>query len=914
MFQNTQHPHHLATEGKNGKTSLLKTLAATTLLALTCGTAAQAADQKFSIPAQPLSTALISFSEQSNYVVVTSGDLVNNLQAPDVNGILSPEEALDRLLAGSGLRYRISGNGTVTIISNASDQDSQLHLNSSSAGNAAHARLQQNQADQSQQQPGREEQIAMAETEEEAMVLEEIIVTGSHIRGARSASPVFTFDREDFDKTGLATPQDIIRRMPQNFNGGIAEFNPTLAPAGPNESNLGLGTGVNLRGQGSDSSLILLNGHRISASGNGQFVDVSLIPLSAIERVEVLTDGASAIYGSDAVGGVVNFQLRKDYEGAETRLRYGTVTDGDSEEYKVGQTFGTNWRGGNALISYEYYKRTPLDSEDRSFTKDVIDPTDLIPRQERHSVFFTGRQELKERVELFATAFYSERDSERSFGSNVGSNIQFSSSTTKQYGGIFGTTVDIGQSWQAEVAATYSRTELDSAFERFFFPVDTDDEPFDSGENQSINALWSIDAKADGTLFTLSGGDVKGAIGTQFRKETLEDPLSMAEGRVPLDQERTVTAFFGELFFPFVSQDNRRPGLERLEFSAAVRHEEYSDFGSSTNPKFGLVWSPVGGLNLRGTFGTSFRAPLLTELAEINLASILLNAPNPASPTGTTLTLIGFGNNADLTAETATTWTAGLDYQPQGIPGLTLGLTYFNIKFEDRIDSEFAFFDVFLDPRFSSLITLDPDPVLITKLTTPPSNFFDFSGGADPFTAEAFFDGRLRNFATVETSGLDFNIAYGFDSNFGSWNLGVSGTYLFEQEEQLLPTDDPVDLVDTPYNPVDLKLRGTVGWNHNGFSTNVFINYVDSYSDNRTDPETPVDSWTTIDLTLTYNTRDSFSNSLFNNLQFQFSVQNLFDEDPPFVAAAFGGQETNFDPNNANALGRFISFQITKNW
>src|SRR5690606_31931103 len=130
-------------------------------------------------------------------------------------------------------------------------------------------------------------------------------------------------DRQDIERSGYATTQDLVRSLPQN----LSTVSDTTFGAANGGIDTGYGgSGVNLRGLGSESTLVLVNGRRLAAAGRGDFVDVSLIPLSAVERVEILTDGASAIYGSDAVGGVVNLILRKNFEGAETRLRYGAVS------------------------------------------------------------------------------------------------------------------------------------------------------------------------------------------------------------------------------------------------------------------------------------------------------------------------------------------------------------------------------------------------------------------------------------------------------------------------------------------------------------------------------------------------------------------------------------------------------------
>src|SRR6185312_10051286 len=113
------------------------------------------------------------------------------------------------------------------------------------------------------------------------------------------------------------------------------------------------GTGVNLRGLGNAATLVLVNGHRV-APGNtaGNFVDISMIPLYAVERIEVVTVGASAVYGADAVGGVVNIILGRNLDGAETRARYGSVTSGSTTERQVGQTLGHGWDTGTVQLIY----------------------------------------------------------------------------------------------------------------------------------------------------------------------------------------------------------------------------------------------------------------------------------------------------------------------------------------------------------------------------------------------------------------------------------------------------------------------------------------------------------------------------------------------------------------------------------
>lgn len=743
---------------------------------------------------------------------------------------------------------------------------------------------------------------------DDELSFEEIVVTGSHIRGAKSAAPVYSYDREDIDKTGLATLPDFIRTLPQVFGGGASDGNAGISSANNAGLNIGGGTGVNLRGLGTNSTLVLLDGKRMSTAGFGEFVDISLIPLTAIARVEVLTDGASATYGSDAVGGVVNFILKEDYEGAETRIRYGTVTEGQSDDLQVGQVFGGGWDGGNGLISYEYNRRTALDAKDRRFTEDTIDPTDLLPEQTRHSVFLKAAQDLSERIELSGTAFYSHRNRERFNGSSFSSETFFLSGPTEQYGGTVGLDAMIANNWRGEVTGTYSRNEIFNKTQVFSLPFSEGDTPVQETGTRNMSRVAALEAKTDGTLFQLPGGAAKLAIGGQYRTEKLSTKSLTG---LPAPSDREIYSFFGEIFLPLVQPENRRLGLEKLEITVAARHENYSDFGATTDPKFGLRWSPVSWLDLRGTWGTSFRAPLLTELSERNLTAFLFRIPDPADPTQFIPGMIALGNNAGLQPETATTWTAGLDYSPDALPGLDFSVTYFDITYDNRITDPGGGLDGFTDPKFAPLVTRNPNPALVALLAATP-NFRNFSP-FDPEDTEILFDRRLRNLSAVDTNGLDVTLSYAFDTDIGSWSADISGTWLIEKTEQIFETTVAIDVLDTVNNPADLRLSSGLSWNRDGFAANLRINHTGGYRDIRVDPVVPVAAWTTVDLNLSYNTEDRHQSPWLRNTVFTFSAINLFNQDPPFVTD-INGTNRNFDPDNATARGRFISFQITRKW
>jgi iron complex outermembrane receptor protein len=180
--------------------------------------------------------------------------------------------------------------------------------------------------------------------------------------------------------------------------------------------------------------------------------------------------------------------------------------------------------------------------------------------------------------------------------------------------------------------------------------------------------------------------------------------------------------------------------------------------------------------------------------------------------------------------------------------------------------------------------------------------------GADTTTIGAVVDFRYQNLSTVKTSGLDFGVSYKVNALGAQIETGVDGTYIFAFKNTFTPTAPTVSLLDTPYNPIDLRLRGRAIVTEHQLSLGVFLNYVNSYSDNIVSPTTHVPSWTTADASLSY--EFASSGPLRNGLSIALSIINLTGRDPPFVPGNQFG--LSFDGANANALGRFYSFRIGK--
>lgn len=875
------------------------------------------------IPAQELGSALQSLAQDRELYLIFAAQDVTQFRTQGAVGELTVDEALQRLLNGTGLTYRYIDEKTVSIMPPAvhtterdASEKKRAGMQSTSArvSNASMEKLRIAQAEHETSSTSVETRQATADSSPR-VELEEVVVTGSHIRGVQDlSSPVIRFNRPEIERSGYATTQQFIQSLPQNVN-NISDTTFDVRNGGQNASPY-MGSGLNLRGLGGDSTLVLVNGRRLAAAGEGDFVDISLIPLSAIDRIEVLTDGASAIYGSDAVGGVVNMILRKDFEGAETRVRYGSVTQGAHSELQAGQMFGHAWETGQAMLSYEYLRRTALDSSDRDFVRLAdasfeMNDFELIPGQRRQAAIAMLTQRLSSAIELEGEVFYSKRDSAYSYRSfrmifDVASEAQ-------QYGGSIGMNVDLSNDWQLRLSALFDQNESDAQ-------ELLDGAPYLAYGNES--RLWSVDVAADGTVADAPGGDVRLAIGAQFRREEFVEDFFL----YPVELDRQISAAYAELRFPLVGEQNRRTGIERLELALAGRYEEYSDFGSTVNPKLGLAWAPLAGINLRGTWGTSFKAPMLTQMNPGNSA-VYVYEDAFADGTGTTTGIYLSGNSVNLGPQESTNWTVGLDVAPELLFGIELAATYFDIEYEDRVRDPFATGDdvygVLNDPVYAALVTrnasLDQIEALLrhprTYCYTPASTPCPEMPSASEITA--IVDARSRNVAVERVSGIDLSLSYGLPTSIGDWRAHLSGMHLFKKRERLVPNAPQTNQLNDVWRPVDLRLRGGLGFARGPLNVTASVNYVDGYRDNRVpawegyypNQRSTVGSWTTMDLTVQYDLGKLMQG--IGQTTLTLAAMNVFDRDPPFIASPFG---LNFDGANANPLGRFVSAQALVRW
>lgn len=941
------------------------------------------AEREYDIPAQPLSSALVRFAEQSNLQILFSEEAVSGLTSRPLSGRRTPEAALAQMLPPGAPRIEIAGDRIV------------------------------------QAEPPARPQYAATETDEE------IIVTGTRIRGAPPAgSNVLGLDREDIEERGRTTLQDVLQTMPQVYTGSQSELTQLNSNA-PNR-NLALGSSVDLRGLGSDATLTLLNGRRLAPAGLGNFVDISAVPIAAIERVEILADGASATYGADAVGGVVNIILRRDLEGAETVVRYGGAEGFD--ELGFSQTWGEAWSTGSIIAGYDYRQRDSLASSERSFAADsdlrryggtnfsrtnanpgnIIrvgattvsygipsgqDGTNLtvadllpgqlnfqntqednflLPEQESHSGFLSLRQDLTPDVEFFLDVLTSERHgyAERPqtnttisvpetnfyrqsnglftgqgalamgyyFGDDLGP-LQIDTSS-RTWTAATGLDVALFADWRLEAMVAYgahadendTRNALDLPALNLALASSsqaTAFNPFSDGGNTTASVLADLTnsqfvdtdselvtyaLKADGRLFELPGGMVRAAIGAEHRRETFSaDQIRISAAglvttpRVQDPGRRETDAYFGELLVPVVGDEMNIPLVDALTLSLSVRYEESSDFGSATTPKVGLHWDVFDDLAFRGTWGTSFKAPQFTQMLTGTAGLIQAVPPSidPNATNGTTGLLQVLGSNRQLQPEEAETWTIGFDYAPGWADGLRVSATYFDIDFANRIAIPGNLLDAFRNPQnYVGYLIFNPTAQQIADYLGQADQVV---GAVPPDGIEAIWDERLTNLGSLQVRGIDFTASYAFDTSFGEASLFASASKLLEFSRSTNPALPTVELLDTVFNPVDLRARAGISLNNSGWGGALIANYVDGYRDNLSTPNRAVDSWLTYDARLSYRWRRADDSST----EFALDIRNLTDEDPPFVNNSSG---LAFDTLNASPLGRVVMFQVSQRW
>lgn len=949
----------------------------------------------FQIPPGSLDQALRRYAKITGRQVLYRGEVVRGLRSAGLTGTMSAEDGLTRILAGTGLTPRSPARNVIVI-------------------QVASAPL------------------TVTDGAELAGASSDIVVTGTNIRGASANSPVTIISRRDIQRSGKATVGEVVTSQPSNFSG---TGNPVSVLSGTDRTGVNdtLATSPNLRGLGSEATLTLINGRRVAGAGaRGDFTDLSSIPTLGVERVEILADGASAIYGSDAVAGVVNLIMRENLRGAEARLRASTGTRTGEKRYLVSAAAGTTWESGSLGLVYEYDHDDPLSSRDRAFTATgdlrpfggtdrrtylsapatilTFDPVaggfvpafavpstgaataaqlqpgvnftyplfgiDLSPRSDRHVVYGYANQRLGE-VELHLDARYASRtfastsSPQASIFAITAANPYFLSTDGAPFGVIgYSFVNELPNSrlrgrvdalsatgalnyrkagWSFDAYATYARehhrdrtdgllndtllnealgttpddplTTFSTARDGFFNPYATGSansatilrfigQGFQRQERTS--SLTEAGLKADGPLLTINGTDLRAAVGGTIRRESLRrDGETFFTGVAPQPgiarrADRTIKAAFLELNLPISGGPRGGRSDVGFDLSGAVRYERYPDFGSTTNPKVGLGWRPAPALRFFASWGTSFRAPALTD---VNDPQIVAASQLPIASGAYTPVLVITGGNPALRPEKARTWNIGAILTPPAMSDLRLEANLFRTRFAQRIGRPVLqnILTALTDPYVAGFIerispaTSQSDLARVRALLAMPSAA---GGGIFPDTAyTALIDARNVNTTTLTVSGMDGSFSIAPNLAGGKIQAGASLTWLFSYKQQLTPLSPARERLDRLGFPASLRANVTLGYSLGAFSGTLIGRYAGGYTDDVSTPARPVDSWLTADATLSV----SPARGPLAGWGVNLVVENLFDRDPPLVDQTLG---LGFDGANASPFGRTVALQI----
>ena len=840
-----------------------------------------------------------------------------------------------------------------------------------------------------------------AETDDDVKAqnaIETVTVTGSRIKRSiqsESSSPISTTDLSDLSDIGANDIRDLIEVLP--FNAGSQNNSDNLT------QNFTVGTSnVNLRGLGVSSTLVLLNGIRQVTSAvvtdqGASFVDTaSLVPALAIKRVEILKDGASAIYGSDAVAGVVNFITRDDLEGGEVQYEYRSRwSEGSQDETKVDFAYGGYINdSAHVLFAASFLERSSLLLDEVDWLKPanssfgnpgsfvipsladennpngltVADPNcannggsvsqgangnsfclfdfgpqiTAVPNEDRMQAYARALWDVSDTARMWAEFGYARNKITREvspsfpvlnapgilashpnniynediffrgrpYGVGKPTETNFYDHTTTRF--AFGGDGELteGIYWQASFVAAANDAILNprdvitdnfqaalygfggnkcrgtsaqeaGVGECYYFnpfnPQDPNNELLRDfiigdyiGDAESEMRVYEAVITGD-SLFELKAGDVGYAVGIQYRDESInntydsltqQDAFAFLIGNQNFAGDRDVKALFAEVLIP-VHED--------IELGAAIRYEDYGEFGGdTTDPKFSFLWLATEEFSFRGTFSTSFRAPSVHQLQGVQTNFANITDPEDGSTT--------FGGNRtigdpNLVPETSQALNLGMSYAYEDY---TLDIDYWDFSFEDVLTRESHQAVVNANPN-------DPDRVIRTSAGTI-----------------SIVNTKFVNAEAIDTSGIDLSASSIYRTEYGDFSPQLKATYLLSYDlmDASGATTDGLGQLNrnTVGNPSP-RLRGSIGlnWTNGMHRVNIFARHVASYTNDVSGED--IDAFNTIDMQYSMNMGDVLKDNSEANLI--VGVINATDEAPPFVAIA-----GSYDPRTGDPRGR----------
>ena len=904
---------------------------------------ARSVSYDLNIPSEDLTAALQSFAIASHHKLLYKAELTTGKMSRALKGHFTAQEAMEALLSGTGLSYEITGSSVVLIKDQPNGKTSELREEGTapsppraapqSSGGQPILLAQADQGKSTSDVPVDKSEDKSKKDKTEG--LSEIVVTGTLIHNVAPITPVMTITQSDLIEQGYTTLADAIFDLPQNFQGaGTSPSSNAFNGAGGSLAayNLTYASGVNLRGLGGSATLVLLNGRRLAQTAYGNTVDISQIPVSAIDRVEILTDGASALYGSDAVAGVVNIITKREFSGFEIDGRSTGISHGKTPDYGADIVGGYSWGSGGLVAGADYQKDNPLFARNRSFTI-LPDPWALSPQDQAEHLYLSVNQAFTDRLKFSMDTLVTHRDLEAQVNNFDLASTSLRSAKVDQYNVSPQLDYTFLPSWTASLIGQWSK-ERDLS--EIFYP------PPLASHSQTVPIDYqvsSLEPRVDGKLFDLPGGGVRVALGGLWREEKLD--YSKFQGvpggetfRGGFEPSRRVASTYGELLVPIVGRDNAIPFVQELRIDMSGRYDHYSDFGGTTNPKVGISWSPVSDLKVHGSYAKSFQAPTLYDLSTAGeLDAFVAPFADSNSSTGSSLGLADVSvGNPNLQPETAKTFNVGFTYQPEFAPGLKLDASYFSIDFNNEITylyGQFCGNAVFCtlqdQAALGSLFQKNPTLAEINSILNNPAYILtNYAGGHYtpapyvPSDITAIANIGVENAASTRVRGVDFAPRYvGPDTQYGRFRADLDASYFLEYKERVTSGSPSLDIDNTTSNPLRFRAKSNVGWEYRGWAANARVNFANAYK-NTLDTSCPsgctISSWTTVDMGLSYAVPNAADASWLRGIRLAIVATNIFDRAPPFVSTGNTTENFGYDAVNASPLMRSISITFAKRW
>lgn len=821
--------------------------------------------------------------------------------------------------------------------------------------------------------------------------METFEVTGSRIKriDVETPQPVVRMTEADFKSTGFSTLGDAMRAMPAISGSSLVStdagtsFTPGISS-------------FNLRGLGANNTLVLINGRRAAPFASGAFngfqtvFDLNSIPTAAIESLDVLKDGASAIYGSDAVAGVINITLKKNYTGLTTELSIGNTFGTDSFERSGFLIAGAQAGKMSLVTTFDYSHRNSIYARDLDYTaqsdgrpyggadqrstagpiagvRGLADRTrfpggtatfntpqtaptlaaavpgiplynfqeqaQLFPETDTLGFYTRGVYEFlpslrgyleasfrrsQVHIDAAPSAYVATQEIGTSptntgmlprtnpynpFGQDIvdmhwrlnelGNRIKDSTADTPRF--VAGLEGDLPISdWHFDTALLYTKNTVDliernytsdplvqNAFNgvqingRTYYLNPFGPNPQElleylrvTNPNHDEFELRSGDISVSGPVFQLPAGPVSLALGAEHRREKFENVGTLLNrdslivgGGVGSDTygARKATSYYAELNIPL---------LKQLEVQLAGRHEDYSDFGTTTKPKVAAVFRPIPEVLIRGSYGESFLAPNLAFLyTTVNVGFSSNTLPDPLRPADPAQQIRQFGGgNRNLKPEETETKYGGIVLQPFArktgslFRELSFGVDYFDFQQENLIARLTAAQILANTAAFGNLIVRNP--------AAPGETVGTISHVVTTW----------QNLTVGEYKGYDLNLRWVLPRNeLGEFRLDVSATYL-SSFEGTAATGALIDN-DGNYNNPLTRGSGTLAWKKGDWAASLFVTYIGSYSTLNSGRVGLPD----VGRQVVYNPQVAYKG--FWHSTVTIGVRNVFDKAPPVDAS-----------------------------